>query len=59
MRDQELITQSYTNLRKTRLHEACKAGSAINIKQWYYWALFDLFGDLLLNGQLAQKNRSF
>jgi hypothetical protein len=30
----------------TRLHVVCKAGNAINIKQWYHWALFDLFGDV-------------
>jgi len=30
----------------SRLHEVSKPGNAINIKQWYHWALFDLFGDL-------------
>lgn len=29
----------------TKLHEVCKTGNAINIKQWCHWAL-DLFGDL-------------
>ena len=46
LRDQEPIMQSYTNLLMTRLHEVCRAGNAINIKQWYHWALFGLFGDL-------------
>ncbi|OCK74119.1 cytochrome P450 [Lepidopterella palustris CBS 459.81] len=46
LRDQEPIMQSYTNLLMSRLHEVTRNGNAINIKQWFHWALFDLFGDL-------------
>ena len=38
--------QSYSDLLMLRLHERAKAGSAVNIKTWYHWTLFDLFGDL-------------
>ena len=41
--------QNYSNMLISRLGEATKAGGAINIKQWYQWALFDMFGDLCFN----------
>lgn len=49
LKEQEPIMQNYSNLLTTRLHEVTKAGNAINIKQWYHWTLFDLFGDLCYN----------
>jgi len=46
LREQEPIMQSYSNLLISRLHERAKTGSVVNIKTWYHWTLFDLFGDL-------------
>lgn len=49
LRDQEEIMQKYSNLLIARLSEISRSGNAINIKQWYQWTLFDLFGDLCFN----------
>lgn len=49
LREQEPIMQQYSSLLISRLHEVTKGGGAINIKQWYHWMLFDLFGDLCFN----------
>lgn len=46
LRAQEPIMQNYSNLLMTRLDEVAKAGNSTNIKQWFHWTLFDLFGDL-------------
>jgi cytochrome P450 len=46
LRDQEPIMQSYSDLLMSRLHDVAKSGTATNIKQWFHWTLFDLFGDL-------------
>lgn len=46
LRAQEPIMQQYSDLLMMRLHEVAKTGSSTNIKQWYHWTLFDLFGDL-------------
>jgi cytochrome P450 len=49
LREQEPIMQHYSNLLMSRLHEVTKHNNAINIKQWFHWTLFDLFGDLCFN----------
>ncbi|EXJ66783.1 uncharacterized protein A1O5_09978 [Cladophialophora psammophila CBS 110553] len=49
LRDQEPIMKQYSDLLVKRLHEATESGDPVNIKQWYQWTLFDLFGDLCFN----------
>ncbi|KAF2493649.1 cytochrome P450 [Lophium mytilinum] len=46
LRDQEYIMQDYSSLLISRLREVSAGGTTVNIRQWYHWALFDLFGDL-------------
>lgn len=46
LRDQEPLMQSYTDSFVQRMGERAKSGESINIRQWYYWLLFDVFGDL-------------
>ncbi|EXJ87189.1 hypothetical protein A1O3_04148 [Capronia epimyces CBS 606.96] len=49
LREQEPIMKQYSDTLIRRLHEVTASGEAINIKQWYQWTLFDLFGDLCFN----------
>ncbi|KAK5459698.1 hypothetical protein LTS15_003827 [Exophiala xenobiotica] len=49
LRDQEAIMKQYSDLLVKRLHEVTRSGGPIDIKQWYKWTLFDLFGDLCFN----------
>jgi len=49
LKDQEPIMHTYTDMLIKRLGEAATTVGTTNIKQWYKWALFDMFGDLCFN----------
>ncbi|OCK76204.1 benzoate 4-monooxygenase cytochrome P450 [Lepidopterella palustris CBS 459.81] len=46
LKEQEPIMQSYTDLLIKRLHDVGSSGNTVDLRKWFHWTVFDLFGDL-------------
>ncbi|KAK6062962.1 cytochrome P450 [Seiridium cupressi] len=54
MRAQEPIIGSYVDLLVKKLHENAASGTqALNLREWYNWATFDIIGDLAFGSSFS------